>query len=476
MSLIRKFAGETAIYGSSSILGRLLQYVILTPYLTRVFADAEYGVIQIVYTYAGILIVLFTYRMETAFFRFGSKEGQMDRAFSTASWSLLATTLAFVGLGIVFLAPLSEALNFPNHPEYLLLLLAITALDTFAALPFARLRLENRPLRFAAARILQILLNIAFLFLLLEYWQVEDRIGAVFWANLLANGLVLVLLLPVFFRVQLQFDAVLMRKMLGYAMPLVVVGVAAVVNQLIALPLMETWLPGNLEENRAQAGIYGAALKLAVLMNLFTQAFNYAAEPFFFRNADRSDAREQYAHIARLFTLAGCLAFLGVTLYMDLIKHLIGPEFRAGIGIVPIVLMAYLFLGLYYNFSAWFKLTDRTWVGAVISLTGVAITLGVNYWTLPRWGYSGAAWAALACYGFMALASYWSGHRVYPIPYRMDRMLWYVTWALVVFGLSQLLQTERLWADLGVNTLLLALYVGVVYWLDGAYLRRLIAR
>jgi O-antigen/teichoic acid export membrane protein len=250
-----------------------------------------------------------------------------------------------VGLGLVFLGPLSEALHFPNHPEYLMLLLAITALDTFAALPFARLRLENRPLRFASARILQILLNIVFLFLLLEYWRVEDRIAAVFWANLLANGLVLLLLLPVFFRVRLQFDRALMRRMLVYAMPLVVVGLAAVVNQLIALPLMETWLPGSLEENRAQAGIYGAALKLAVLMNLFTQAFNYAAEPFFFRNADRSDAREHYAQIARLFTLAGCLAFLGVTLYMDLIKHLIGPEFRAGIGLVPIVLLAYLFMG-----------------------------------------------------------------------------------------------------------------------------------
>lgn len=473
--MIRKFAGETAIYGSSSILGRLLQYVILTPYLTREFAEAEYGVIQIIYTYAGILIVLFTYRMETAFFRFGSREGQMDKAFSTASWSLLLSTLLLFGLGLFFLGPLSEALNFAEHPEYLLLLLSITALDTFAALPFARLRLENRPLRFALARILQIVLNIAFLFIFLELIEFGDRISAVFWANLLANGAVLLLLLPVFFRIKFQFDSGLMWQMLRYAMPLVIVGLAAVVNQLIALPLMETWLTGTLEQNRAQAGVYGAALKLAVLMNLFTQAFNYAAEPFFFRNADRADAREHYAQIARMFTLVGCLAFLGVTLYIDLIKYLIGPDLRAGIGIVPIVLMAYLLLGLYYNFSAWYKLADRTWIGAVISTGGVVITLLVNYFTLPSIGYAGAAWAALACYGFMAMASYLSGRRVYPIPYRIDRMLLYIGITLSIFGASQLLRSERDPLNLIANTGLLLVFAGVIYKLEGRYLRQMLS-
>ena len=328
MSLLKKLAGETAIYGTSSILSRLLNYVILTPYFTRVFAQGEYGQISVLYTYAAILMVLFTYRMETAFFRFGSEKGALNTTFSTASISLLATTITF-SLGIwFFLDPIAGALNYGDHPEYILLVLGIIALDALSAIPYARLRLENRPMHFALAKTLHILLNIVFIFFLMEglpkwfpEWYDEDiRVGYVFIANLLASAAILLILLPVYFRIRLQFDRALIRRMLVYAMPLVVVGLAAVINQLIALPLLENLLSGSLEENRNQTGIYAAAAKLAVLMNLFIQAFNYAAEPFFFNNAARDDSKKVYGQVGQAFALVGSLVFLGIVLYLDVIK------------------------------------------------------------------------------------------------------------------------------------------------------------
>lgn len=485
MTLLRKLAGETAIYGISSILSRLLNYVILTPYFTRVFLTEEYGNISILYTYAAILMVLFTYRMETAFFRFGSKEGEMDRAFSTASFSLLGTTTFFCLLVGWFVQPIAGLLNYGDHPEYILLVGGLIALDALAAIPFARLRLENRPIRFMVAKTGQILLNIFFVYLFLEtlpnldpqswlgqWYDPESRISWVFVANLLASGLILLLLLPVYLKIRLVFDPALLRRMLIYAMPLVVVGLAAVVNQLIALPLLENLLPGTLEENRAQTGIYSAAAKLAVLMNLFIQAFNYAAEPFFFSHAGRSDSREIYAQVGQAFSLIGSAVFLGIMLYMDVIKFFLGPDMREGIGVVSILLVAYFFLGLYYNFSIWYKLADRTMIGAYISVIGVAITLAINFWLVPNpaFGYYGAAYAALGCYGFMALASYWTGQRFYPIDYPLGRMMLYLAVVLSVYFLSvQLGHWTDLWAlaaKMGLHTLLFLGAVGALIWFE----------
>jgi O-antigen/teichoic acid export membrane protein len=360
MSLIKKLAGETAIYGTSSILSRLLNYLILTPYLTRTFAEAEYGVVSILYTYAAILMIAFTYRMETAFFRFGSKEGQMDRAFSTASFSLFFSTIVFCLLIWTSIEPISAWLNFGDHPEYILTVMGIIAMDALVAIPFARLRLENRPIWFATAKTLHILLNIGFIFLFLKilpdlyanghewttyFFRPDNRIGDLFLANLLASGILVLILAPVYLRIKLVFVAGLWKQMINYAWPLIIVGFAAVINQLIALPLLENLLPGSLEENRAQTGIYSAAAKLAVLMNLFTQAFNYAAEPFFFRHAERDDSQQVYGQVGYAFAIVGSLVFLGISLYLDLIKFFLGPDLRGGLGVVPILLLAYLFLG-----------------------------------------------------------------------------------------------------------------------------------
>lgn len=493
MSLLRKLASDTAIYGVSSILSRLLNYLILTPYLTRVFLEGEYGEISILFTYAGILTVIFTYRMETAFFRFGSKSEDTDRAFSTGSFSLLATTVVFSALILIGLKPLSAMVNYPDQPEYLLLVLGIIVFDALMALPFAKLRLEGRPIMFAALKTAHILLNVFFLFFWLEalpllsqqgmtwagaLFDEEFRVGYVFVANLLASLCILLFFIPKYLKMRWVFDPPLLRRMIVYAMPLVVVGLAAVINQLIALPMLENLLPGALEENRAQTGIFSAASKLAILMNLFTQAFNYAAEPFFFHHAARSDSRDIYAQTGQAFALVGSFVFLGIMLYLDLIQFFIGAHLRSGLGVVPILLLAYYFLGLYYNFSIWYKLADKTIMGAIISVGGVAITLGLNFWLVPdpEIGYYGAAWAALGCYGFMAVASYLTGLRYFPIPYPIGRMAIYIGLALGLYAVSALFAPLTLGVRMLANTGLLLLFALLIYRLDGAALRSMIRR
>lgn len=493
MSLIRKLASDTAIYGVSSILSRLLNYLILTPYLTRVFLEGEYGEISILFTYAGILTVLFTYRMETAFFRFGSRNEDMEKTFSTGSFSLIASTVVFSALILIGLEPIAAMVNYPDRPEYVLLVLGIIIFDALMALPFARLRLEGRPIRFAALKTAHILLNVVFIFFLLEVLPLLARQGAawadfifdekwrvafVFLSNLLASFCILLFFLPQYLRIKWTFDPALLKRMIVYAMPLVIVGLAAVINQLIALPLLENLLPGTLEENRAQTGIFSAASKLAILMNLFTQAFNYAAEPFFFHHAARSDSRDIYAQTGQAFSLVGSFVFLGIMLYMDLIQYFIGAHLRAGLGVVPVLLLAYYFLGLYYNFSIWYKLADRTYMGAVISIAGVFITLALNFWLvpIPSVGYYGAAWAAFACYGFMAVASYLTGRRYFPVPYPMGRMAIYIGLAAGLYGISTFFEALPLGFRLVIHTGLLGIFALLIYRLDAATFRAMIRR
>ena len=329
MSLLKKLAGETAIYGTSSILSRLLHYVILTPYFTRVFMQGEYGVVSDMYTWAALLLVLFTYRLETAFFRFGSRDEDMERSFSTASISLLASTVVLTLLFIWCAQPIADWLKYPQHPEYVIWFAFIIAFDALAAIPFARLRLENRPIRFAVIKTLNIVINIFFIFLFLEVWpwllnhgwnvlesfyRPENRITYVFISNCLASGTVLLLLSPLYFRLRLRLDSELWSRMIIYAAPLVIVGVAGVINQLIGIPMLKELASADLAYNKRMMGIYSAASKLAVLMNLFTQAFNYAAEPFFFKNADRPDKDKVYAQVGQAFALVGSIVFLGIML------------------------------------------------------------------------------------------------------------------------------------------------------------------
>ncbi|MFZ4425886.1 MAG: lipopolysaccharide biosynthesis protein [Saprospiraceae bacterium] len=493
MSILKKLAGETAIYGLSSILGRLLNYVILTPYLTRSFTNrAEYGIVTELYAYIALLIVVFTFRMETTYFRYAGDKGQSGNTFSTATFFLILTTAATTLFAMAFIQPIANWLDYPDRPEYVALFLLILALDTLATVPFARLRLDNRPGRFAFIRLVNIFSNLFFIFFFLECcpWLIENgcdkikavydpsfRVGYVFLANLLASLITFLQFTPMIARMAWRIDRALLKKMLWYTAPLILGGLAGAINQFIGNPMLKFFTPGTLSDKLTQLGLFGAAAKIPILMTLFTQAFNYAAEPFFFRHAQREDAKDIYAQVAQAFTLVGSLVFLGIMLYLDLIAFLIGPKYREATGIVPILLMAYLFLGIYYCFSVWYKLADKTIAGGFFALGGSAITIGLNIFLIPRIGYYGPAWAALACYGFMVAACYLSGQRYFHIHYPIGRMTGYILLALAGYGLSLLNNAwlaANLPAKLTANTLVMTAFLLAVAFLEKNKIKQLL--
>ncbi len=515
MSVLRKLAGETAIYGISSILSRLLNWVILTPYLTREFsARADYGIISEMYTHTAWLLVILTFRMETTFFRFGSRKGQLDTSFSLTSLVVLSITLILGTLMLFNAKPIANFIEYPEHPEFIQWIIFIIAFDALSAIPFARLRLQSRPIRFAVLKILGIVINILFIFFFLEVcpWMIEkgwdgpagfyneaNRVGYIFLSNLIASAVVLLFLLPMYARITFVSQQDLrpldeasdeeeemphgskpvLRKIIVYAFPLVIAGLAGVINQLIGIPMLRAYGDEEVEVGRAMAGVYGAVAKLAVIMNLFTQAFNYAAEPFFFRNAEEQNATQTYADVAQAFALVGSLAFLGVICYLDIIQFFLGKNYREGLEIVPILLAAYFFLGLFYNFSIWYKLEDMTRFGGYIALGGSAITIGLNFWLIPVYGIYGPAWAALACYSFMAITSYWTGRRYKPIPYPIKRIASYFFLATAGVVLSMILRPQigdQLGLSLLLNTLIFLVVVGCFLLLERAYIKRLLLR
>lgn len=488
MSLLKKFAGETVIYGLGSVLPRVLNFL-LTPYLTNVFDTSEYGIYGLMYAITAFWLVLFTYGMETALFRFGSKDGQLNRVFSTAAISLLTTTIILVGLIFLFSENIALFLNEPEGGKFIRWFALITGLDALAALPFARLRLESRPIRFATIKILNviILIGLTFFFLTLCPYLIENgvvwveriysqelQLELVFIANLIASTFVFVVLIKDFFSFKWEFDFQLWQRMLIYASPLILVGIAGAINRQLDRIFLKKWL---LIDVNAQVGIYSANVKIAVLMSLFITAFNYAAEPFFFKNANRADSKPIYAQIAHAFSIVGSLAFLGIMLYMDIVKLLIGKDFRSGLDVVPFLLLAYFCLGLFYNFSIWYKLTDKTRIGAYISIGGAAITILVNYIFIPKIGIMAPAYAALSCYIFMAAASYVIGKKYYPIDYPIGKMLTYIFIAVVVFGLSEIIRPylgDNLLTILGVNTLLFLSYLGGFFLLEKKTIQNLL--
>ncbi|KAA3625586.1 MAG: polysaccharide biosynthesis protein [Bacteroidetes bacterium] len=502
---VKRLAKETVIYGMSNILSRLLNFIIVTPYLTFKFNDAlgEYGKHGIMYAYAALLMVIMTYGMETAFFRFGNKQEDRDRTFSTAAISLITSTIVFVGILVLLSRPISGFLLKPEDNLFVILFAMIIGFDVLAAIPFARLRLENRPIRFAIYKLFNVVINLIFLLFFLELvpylaqsgnesaaelYSPDKKLTFVFISNLIASIGTFLLLLPLYFRrtrefgkgaepvpaFSFSFDKQLWKKMMLYAMPLVVVGIAGMANQMADRYLPLRLLSGSYEENIAQVGIYNACVKIAVLMSLFTQAFKFAAEPFFFRHAGEGGSKQVYAQVAQAFTFVGSLFFLGVLLYLDLVQYLIASNFREGLNIVPVLLLAYLSLGIYYNFSIWYKLEDKTKIGAYIAIAGLVVTLSLNFILIPKLGIIGAAWAAFACFTFMAVLGYLTGRHYYPIPYRIPKMLFYVVFAVGVYYLSTLarpLLGENLINILLVNTLLM-----IAYLLGVAILERKVVR
>lgn len=488
MSILKKFAGETVFYGIGSILPRVL-FVTLTPVLTNIFGKEEYGVHAVMYAFAALLMVFFTYGMETALFRFGSQKGQLNIVFSTAAISLLCSTVFIVPVLFFFSDNIAIFLEEPEGGNFIRWFVLIVAFDTLAALPFAKLRLENRPIRFASIKILNVVIQLGLIFFLLlicpiliengqtwveKIYSKETRLDVVFLANLAASITVFLFLAKDFFSFEWKFDKTLWVKMLTYSLPLIMVGFAGVVTRQLDRIFLTKWLPFDADQ---LTGVYSAGVKIAVLMSLFITAFNYAAEPFFFKNRDRKDSRDIYAKLGQAFSIVGSLGFLGIMLYMDLFKFLIGAEFREGLKVVPILLLAYFGLGLFYNFSIWYKLTDRTRIGAWISVAGASITVLINYIFIPTHGIMAPAYAALACYIFMATVSYLIGKKYYPIDYPIGRMLMYIFSAVAIYYVSTLIRpylNDSIIQILFVNTLLMISYLVGFYFLEKDQIKALL--
>ncbi|MFY9975987.1 MAG: oligosaccharide flippase family protein [Chromatiaceae bacterium] len=488
MNPLKRLASQTAIYGVSSVLGRFLNYL-LVPLFTYTFAPAEYGVVAEFYAYMGFLAVLLVFGLETGYFRFRSG-GERPPAvvYATVLRFLILSNSAFLLAMVVFSQPLAEILRYPDRPELIWWSAAILALDSIGSAAFARLRAEERPVRFAVVKLIEIGTNIglAVFFILLcrrafesdpqsllgRFWDPDIGVGYVFIANLAASGLKLALLAPQLRDGLRGFDATLFGRMIRYSLPMVIIGLAGIVNEMLDRAALKYLLPYDNETNMAQLGIYSACYKLSILMTLFIQAFRYAGEPFFFSHAKESNARNTYALVLTWFVVFCVFIFLLVTLFLDIFQYFVGSAYREGLHVVPVLLLANLLLGVYVNLSIWYKLTDRTLMGAYVSVAGAVITVILLVTLVPRFGFAGAAWAHLACYGFMVTASYLLGRRFYPVPYDLWRVAGYVALGLAIYGASRLM-VERLDFDpLAAGAVLMALFLALVYWLDARTLIR----
>lgn len=486
---LKRLASQTAIYGLSSIVGRFLNYL-LVPLFTYYFAPAEYGVVSEFYAYMGFLAVLLVFGLETGYFRFREGDGSTPAiVYATALRALVLANGLFLLLALSFQDQVANLLQHGEHPEYILWTAAILAMDSVGALAFARLRAENRPARFALIKVIEIgvnvLLNLFFIVycrqaqeadpgsLAGQLWNPAIGVGYIFIANLAASGVKLLLLTPQFRGFLAGFDRELFSSMMRYSLPMVVIGFAGIINEMLDRAALKYLLPHDLETNMAQLGIYSACYKLSILMSLFIQAFRYAGEPFFFAYAKEKDARQTYADVLRYFLIFCVFIFLLVTLYLDVFKYFIGTAYREGLHVVPVLLLANLFLGLYVNLSIWYKLSDRTLMGAGVSLAGAGITVVLLLWLVPRFGYEGAAWAHLACYSSMALISYLLGQRYYPVPYEVKRVLAYILAGIGVYAGNRWLIDQTGLHHLITGTLGLGLFLGIAYRFDG---RRLLAR
>jgi O-antigen/teichoic acid export membrane protein len=473
---ISSLAGQTAVYGMGTIIPRLLNYL-LVPFYTRVFAQAEYGQITELYAYVAFLLVFLTYGMETAYFRYANKDGS-TRVFNNAWSSIILTSSVFV-LAMLFASrPLAHAIGYEAESSFVMLIALIVAMDAVTAVPFARLRQQNKARIFAAIKItnvsVNIGLNLVFLVMIPEkaaHWStllLGPDSGMVLWvfvSNLGASLLTLLLLIPHCRSFKWQIDFELLKPMLNYAIPVLVVGLAGMVNEVMDKLLLKHLLP-NPDQALAQVGIYGANYKLAVLMTLFIQMFRYAAEPFFFANADKTESPRLFARVTNYFVIFGLAIFLLVTLFIDYFKFLIGPDFHEGLSIVPIVLLANLFYGIFFNLSVWYKLTDRTRYGAIISLIGASITLFLNIALIPVWGYYGSAWAHFVCYFSMMTISYIWGKRFYKVPYFLLPALGYLVLALALFAITYLTLPMQLMPKTIIHSLLFCLFVLIAFAIE----------
>lgn len=492
---IKQLAGQTVIYGATNILGRLLNYL-LVPLHTYIFADAaQYGVVGELYAWTSLFIVILTYGMETAFFNFSRDEEVKNKVYTTIVTSLLFTSTVFIVLCSCFSGHIAAWMQYPNHPEYIVWFSIIIGVDALTSIFFARLRHLNKALKFAAVKITNILVNVLFnlFFLLLcpfilknnpdaafikSIYNPEIGVGYIFIANLIASVVTLLMLFPSIFKQKYVFDWALWKKMFAYAFPLLIFGLAGIVNETMDRVLIKYLSVKS--DPQASVGIYSACYKISIMMTIFVQAFKYAAEPFFFSKSKDKDAKETYAEVMTAFVFVCSIIFAGIMLYIDIVQYFVGPAYRVGLPIVPILLLANLFLGIFYNLSIWYKLTGQTKFGAYIAIFGAIITLVLNIVLIPHFDYMGAAWATFACYLSMMVVSYFLGQKYYHVDYNVKKILFYIVLAVGVYGVSVLinrgLHIDKMGMRLAVNSVLLVAYLGALMVMNRRYLRGLLRK
>ncbi|TNF31814.1 MAG: polysaccharide biosynthesis protein [Bacteroidetes bacterium] len=484
MSVLKKLAGQTAIYGLSSIVARFLNYL-LVPLHTDVFVPQQYGVITEMYAYVAFLIIILTYGMETAFFRFSSKEGhQPATVFSTILSSLMGSTTLFILMAIIFAQPIADWLLYPDNKEYVVWFAIIVGLDAISSIPLAKLRQQNKAKTFAGINIANVLVNIGLNMFFLWYcmplvtggggnwltdtfYDVNTGVGYVFIANLLASVVKFLLLAPTMLTGMVRPQFGLLKPMLVYALPLLVAGLAGMMNEMFDRVMLKRLLYPILGEDQAmfQLGVYGACYKLSIIISLMIQAFRYAAEPFFFSQEKEVGSRELYAKVMTWFVWVLSGTFLFVMLYIDLFKYFIPNEdYWEGLKVVPVLLLANIFLGIYYNQSVWYKLTDKTSYGAALAIFGALITVVLNLLFIPKYGFMASAWATFVCYGSMMVVSYLLGRKFYPVPYEIGKLGMMVGGAVLLYGVSMVLGVSEMAYGLAFNLLFLLAYAGVSWF------------
>ena len=479
---LKSLAKDTAIYGLSSIVGRFLNYLLVPLYTYKIAASSGgYGIVTNLYAYTALLLALLTFGMETTMFRFSNKEGEDRRVVYGTSLKMVgAVVLLFVALVLVFLGPISGAMGYAAHPEYVGCMAIIVGLDAFQAIMFSKLRLESRPLKFMCLKfafiIPNILLNLL-IFLVLPsmfgshpgleeaYARFNGGVGFIFFANLACTALVTLGFIPELRGLGVKFDGALAKRMLKYTWPLLILSLVGILNQVADKILFPKLMPG--EEGLVQLGIYGACVKIAMIVALLTQAFRYAYEPIVFNSSRDKNSPDTLADGMKYFVIFALLAFLAVMVYMPILRHFIQPAYWEGLGVVPVVMMAEVFMGVYFNLSFWYKLSDRTWWGAVMSAIGAAVMIAVNVLFVPRIGYWACAWGGFAGYGTAMLLSFFIGRKYYPVPYDYKCIMGFVFIAIGIFICLELIGPSHInlnpWLTMAIGTLMLGGY-GFCAW------------
>ena len=473
MNHLKNLAGQTIVYGLSTIVSRFLNYL-LTPFYTYIFVPTAFADVTVLYAYVAFFNIILTYGMETGLFFFSKKE-DAAKVFGTAFLSIIATTVIFVIFTLFFLKEVSHFIGYQHNVKYVFWCVVILGFDTLTAIPFAKLRQQSKAFRFAFLKLLNvvvtILFNVLFIWVIPFFFLKNGKvfgfsyhvnIELVFICNFLGSAVTFLFLVPDLVKEKLKFSLILWKQMINYSYPILFAGLIGIVNETFDRILLQHYLPKSVNF-MAQVGIYGACVRVAMLMAIFTQMFRFAAEPFFFGRQNNDDQKTILADSTKYFFLFGLIIFLGVIAYMDVIQYFIGPKYRDGLKIVAVYMLGSLGLGIYFNLSFWYKLNGKTYFGIIITAIGATITVVLNILFIPEFGYVASAWARLVCYVTIVVISYVLGQRYYPINYPIKIMIKYLTISIILYLLCYFLKFHNIIFDLLKNTLI---FVSFLYYLE----------